>query len=62
MAINKKKKKEAEPVTNSCSGKRPIGPSGDQLGEVDAKCDHLKGLSQNVIVRWCGRNLRPQMT
>ena len=31
MAINKKKKKEAEPVTNC-----------DQLGEVVAKCDQLK--------------------
>ena len=49
MAINKKKKKEAEPVTNcdqlgevdanSCLGKRPVGPSGD----------HLKGISQNAI-------------
>ena len=32
MAINKKKKKEAEPVTNC-----------DQLGEVDAKCNQLDG-------------------
>ena len=29
MAKNNKNPKEAEPVTNSCLGKRPVGPSGD---------------------------------
>ena len=32
---------KSEPVTNSCSGKRPIGPSGDQLVKVDANSNHL---------------------
>ena len=30
MAKKKKIDDNSEPVTNSCSGKRPIGPSGDQ--------------------------------
>ncbi len=39
-----------EPVTNSCLGKRPIGPSGDQSVEVVANCDHLENdLSQHDI-------------
>jgi hypothetical protein len=38
---NLNKKKNIEEVVANC----------DQLGEVDAKCDHLKGLSQNAISR-----------
>lgn len=46
--IDNKKKEEVitycdnlEPVTNSCLGKRPIGPSGDRSAEVVANCDQL---------------------
>ena len=43
MAKKKKiiEEQKSEPVTNSCSGKRPIGPSGDQLVKVDANSNHL---------------------
>ena len=47
MAKNNKKTKEAEPVTNSCLGKRPVGPSGDQSKEVVAKCDNLEEVIAN---------------
>ena len=47
MAKNNKKQKEAEPVTNSCLGKRPVGPSGDQSKEVVAKCDNLEEVIAN---------------
>ena len=57
MAKNNKNPKEAEPVakcdqskeviTNSCSGKRPIGPSGDQSKEVVANRDHLEEVITN---------------
>ena len=40
MAKNNKNPKKAEPVTNSCLGKRPVGPSGDRSKEVVAKCDN----------------------
>ena len=32
---------QEEPVTNSCLGKRPIGPSGDQSKELVANNDQL---------------------
>jgi hypothetical protein len=59
MAINKKKKKEAEPVTN-CDQSKEVITKCDKLGEVDANSclgkrpvrpsgDHLKGISQNAI-------------
>ena len=35
----KKKADQEEPITNSCLGKRPIGPSGDQSKEVITICD-----------------------
>ena len=47
MAKNNKKPKEAESVTNSCLGKRPVGPSGDQSKEVVAKCDNLEEVIAN---------------
>ena len=36
-----------KPVANSCSGKRPIGPSGDQSKEVVAKCDQPEEVITN---------------
>ena len=30
----KKKADQEEPITNSCLGKRPVGPSGDQLSQI----------------------------
>ena len=42
-----KKNNTEKPVTNSCSGKRPIGPSGDQSKEVVAKCDHPESVVAN---------------
>ena len=42
-----KKNNTEKPVTNSCSGKRPIGPSGDQSKEVVAKCDHPEEVITN---------------
>jgi hypothetical protein len=47
MAKNNKNPKKAEPVTNSCLGKRPVGPSGDQSKEVVAKCDNLEEVIAN---------------
>ena len=42
-----KKNNTEKPVTNSCSGKRPIGPSGDQSKEVVAKCDQPEEVITN---------------
>ena len=42
-----KKNNTEKPVTNSCSGKRLIGPSGDQSKEVVAKCDQPEEVITN---------------
>ena len=42
-----KKNNTEKPVANSCSGKRPIGPSGDQSKEVVAKCDQPEEVITN---------------
>ena len=65
MAKKKKIDDNSEPVTNSCSGKRPIGPSGDQSKVVVtvrdnqqlavAKCDH-----KNIDIKSMIRDIRGQ--
>ena len=49
MAKNNKKQKEAEPVTNSCLGKRPIGPSGDHPEEVMANCETFVTSADSIL-------------
>ena len=65
MAKKKKIDDNSEPVTNSCSGKRPIGPSGDQSKVVVtvrdnqqlavANCDH-----KNIDIKSMIRDIRGQ--
>ena len=49
MAKKKKivEEHKSEPVTNSCSGKRPIGPSGDQSLEPVANSNQLVKVDAN---------------
>lgn len=46
----KKKADQEEPITNSCLGKRPIGPSGDQSEGVVTNCDR-KNINIESLIR-----------
>ncbi len=45
-----KKNNTEKPVTNSCSGKRPIGPSGDNQQFAVTNCD-LKNINIESLIR-----------
>ena len=59
------KEQKSEPVTNSCSGKRPIGPSGDQSKEVVTNSDNMQfavtiGDHKNIDIKSMIRVIRGQ--